>query len=135
MEKRLILGVSCVNEFGSDVPDHFTIVIDDALATRIKQLHETVKTLGVNAIEEFCFEGYWGSALSVDDDDDGYAEHIAAIEGADDRIDMEMLRVTEDGFCFTAVPKHCGDDMALRTVPYVAISDLDNDQIFVALEG
>jgi hypothetical protein len=133
MKKRLILGARCVCESASDIPTDFTIVITDDLAARIRKLHEAVETLGVHSINEFCFEGCWGTC---DTDPDAEAvEMLVSIRATSARVDMPMLRVTEEGFFFTAVPKHCGDDMTLRTVPYVAISDLDNDQLFVALEG
>lgn len=49
MEKRLIVSTSCANEFASDVPELFTIVIDDGLSARIRFLANSVKELGVVA--------------------------------------------------------------------------------------
>ncbi len=134
MDKRLIVSVSCANSFASDVPDVFTIVIDDDLSARIKLLANSAKELGVHAIEEFNYSGTWsGCDFFIDDNDClNLYEVVKAIESDAARVEIPMLRVTEHAFSFTAVPKHCDDDMALFT-RRIDLSILEDEEPIISI--
>jgi len=136
MNKRIIVSVSCANEMASEVPELFTVVIDSEQHKRIQQLSEAVKSLNVYAIEEFDYSGTWSESCfdpsDIEEDSSNLDSVIQSLEQDNARVEIPMLRVVDDGFFFTAVPKHYNDDMALLTRK-IYLSELDNCEPLVMI--
>tara|TARA_Y100001972_G_scaffold82164_1_gene99960 strand:- start:490 stop:900 length:411 start_codon:yes stop_codon:yes gene_type:complete len=129
MTKTLLSTVRSANEFASDYPVSFAILLTDAMKARIKELAAQVKSLGVLRIEEFNYNGIW----SVTDFDElnelleeGSSKDIfETINESKRAVEIPILAVYENRFHFTAIPKHCGDCDLLVTETF-NISDLEN---------
>lgn len=135
--KRVLTYVTCANENADDRPDVFTVTISDDLKERIKQLSEAVKSLNVHAIEEFDYSGTWSETYldpsDIEEDNSNLDSAIDSLEQDGAAVIIPMLRVVDDGFFFTAVPKHCNDDMALSTRK-ILLSELDNNEPLLMIE-
>lgn len=116
MNKIAILPVSCANDFASGAPETFYIEITPTVRARIEQLAHVAKVNNLLAVEEFCYEGTWSSASFEESEYLDEPEQVIGdlLESACD-VEIPVLRVTADGFSFTAVPKHAGDNCALST--------------------
>ncbi len=142
MNKLIVSTVSSVNEFASGYPELVSVVIDGALASRILKVAALVKEHGLLLAELNEFGAVWSDcdedtaletlqaeSLSVLDSEQ-QAVLIASIEAQGKRMDAPLIRVFESGFMLAAVPRHCGDDMALHT-PTIPLEALDNpDYLF-----
>lgn len=134
MNKRIIVEVSCANQFASDIPQVCTFTVTQAMADRIRSLAETVVSLGVYAIEDFDYSGTWSSiyldSMEVNSEHGNLNGVVELIEGSQCSVDIPTLRVTNDHFHFTAVPNNGSDDLTLSTRP-IAIKELDSDKPYV----
>lgn len=135
MNKQLILGVSCADDFASDVPTVFAVQIDGYLSARIKSIAAAVKDLGVFSVADQYFAGVWSTSY-VDASDatgtGGMSAVLEAIESDSAPVELSMIHVDEHSFYFTSIPKHAGDSLALSTKP-VAIACLDNEEPLLSL--
>lgn len=132
MSKTLVLRITCANEWASNYPALFTVVLSDEAISRIKALSKAVTELGLHAVEEFDYSGTWVSGEVDEDSWDVDAMDLDELVKFDEGVDVPKLRVTADSFHFTALPKHCRDDMALTT-RRVPISALDSADQYVAI--
>lgn len=128
MEKHIVLTVNCANQFAGDFPDQFVIVVNETLRLHIERLAKACKELKFNEARDFCHDGTWLDEEINQDclSDESIEKNIARMLETVSDVDCPMLCVTEAEFYFTAVPKHCGDDM-LVTTARVDISELKND--------
>ena len=134
MNKRIISTVSCASQDASDVPETFTVLIDDALAGRIRELASVVQSLKTNAIEDYQDSGLWSNAslddLDIEEDDQICSQTVAALTADRARIEHPAVRVAATRFYFKAVPKHCDADLALITRG-IDLSALDSDETLI----
>lgn len=135
--KTLILSINCVNDRFDDSPKTFVAQINDELAKRIALMAEMVKKADIYRAERFDSTGVWSyKELDVDEDefkDADYFKLVPELEAARGRVECNLLQVTEDCFSWSSVPKHCEDDVRLKT-KQVPISFLDGtDPIYVDL--
>lgn len=135
MSKQLILGVSCANDFASDTPSVMEIQIGAELSDRIKVLAAAVKNLGVEAVEEFNYDGTWSSACldaSGAPDTDELSAMLETIDAESKSVEIPMIHIKAHSFYFTSVPKYGDDSMSLSTRP-VEVSALDDVAPLLAL--
>jgi len=142
MNKLIVSTVSCVNEFASGYPELVSLVIDEALASRIRNVAGLVKehdlllaelnefgAVWSDCDEDTALESLQAERLTVLDSEQ-QAALSALIQAQGKRMDAPLIRVFESGFVLAAVPRHCGDDMALHT-PRIPLEALDNpDYLF-----
>jgi hypothetical protein len=135
--KKLLLSVSCVNEYASETPESFYVEIDKSLKDIIKKIAQAVSDLDVYAVEDFNYSGEWSDLFiepsEIEEANGNLDNVLALLKAAEARVDVPMLRVTKDVFYFIAVPKHCGDDQAISTAR-VKIEHLDNDDTYIDLD-
>lgn len=124
----VLLPVSCVNDCVWDVPQSFFVTLDDAVIARIRTLSAEAARLGVYSMSEFFFEGNWSEQLV--EDVENADDLTAKMSGNGCLVDVPMLTVCQRSFSFKSVPRHAGDDMALRT-PQVDLTVLDDTQLYV----
>lgn len=133
MIKRIITEVSCIEDW-AEGPESFYAEIDEEFAQRILMLSGNVESLGIYGTCEFSYRGTWSTALiEVDETDITSEEQLKALiaeielDANDFRVDIPMLHVMTNEFKWTAVPKHCGDNMEIRsrTIP---LEFLSNDE-------
>lgn len=136
MNKLIITSVSCVNNMASDIPETFTATLNEHQCQRIKELAQTLKAVKAHAIEEPDYSGTWSDAYinphSIPANSPELIKTIEMLEADAAQVEIPMLRVTEDGFFFTATPKHCNDDMALSTNE-IPLSALEDAEPFISL--
>ncbi len=131
MNKRIITNVTSSIDFLDGLPNTFTVIIDDDLRDRIKQLTEAVKTLDVTSITTSFLEGIWSS-----DEFDYYGEPRPSVtsmtkplEASPVRVESPSLIVTDCQFYFTCTP--CPDGDATFSTPLINISEIENGQLFI----
>lgn len=143
MQKLIVSTVSCVNEFASGYPDLVSIVVDDALASRIRNIAAWVKDNDLLLAEVSEFGSVWSDcdeataleALQADSlalmvNEQQQAALSAVLQKDVKRVDAPLIRVFASSFLLAATPRHCGDDMALHT-PSIPLTALDNpDYLF-----
>ena len=118
---KLLLNVSCVNQWASDEPSSFFVELSEEKIQRIKELAETVKTAKAYQISEFDYNGDWYKSDFCEGD--SIDEALDGIKSSKCSVEIPMLCVTKDYIEYTAVPKHGGSDFALATSK-VDIDDL-----------
>lgn len=140
MKKRIIVSVNCANDLAQDVPSIYTIVVDEVLARRIKELSKVLVDYSADGIETSNYAGTWSDACLFDlvpgesgIDDEALADALADIEEHEASIEIPYMQVSVRDFCFTAVPKHGGDDLTLTTLR-IPISELDDDAPYICIE-
>lgn len=134
MSKQILVAVHCANEFGSDIPEAFTIAIDSFLSMRIKELSGVVRLHGIHATEEFDYSGVWSKELiepeDIPEDLEGMTVALEKFTSTPVSVELSTLRVTASHFSFTAIPKHCNGDMELST-ERIEISVLDGSETVI----
>lgn len=135
--KNLMLSARCISCVSTQMPESFQANLSHETIERIKQLNAVVHEVDAYAIEVFEYCGSWSyKCLCSRDFGEGCSnsdEVIAMMLEEEAHIEQPMLRVTEDGFCFTSIPKHCGEDMALFT-SMVPIAELESSDLYVDLD-
>ncbi|MCU7556083.1 hypothetical protein OCL06_15940 [Alteromonas sp. ASW11-19] len=134
---KLLLDVSCANDMADDVPCTFYAELTDADIARIKTLAAAVKQVDAYEIKEFDYSGSWYNACCAlpaikDDPDQFITDEVSGLEGAECRVEVPMLCVTQDKFKFISVPKHCGDNFSLST-RHIDIAELDTSTAIISL--
>lgn len=131
--KRVLVGISCVNEYGDPEIECFTVEIDDALKSRIKALSLAVNSVEAYSIETFNYSGTWSGFDAFCEDLDAKAADalVSEIEDGSSDVEIPCLKVMGDVFCWTCTPKHCGDDMAVstRNIPLSFLDDAETHYI------
>lgn len=123
--KKVLLSVSCINEYADDFPGLYCAELTPETIARIMHLSKTVKDVHAFKISEFNSCGTWSNA---DADSDPSFEDVSC-EDNEARVDVCQLVVTGTDFYWTAVPKHLGDDMGMTTarVPVDFLTGDDNE--------
>ena len=119
----LILTCTNVNEHYNDYPDYLVVDVNETLAARIQELNKHVNELNVYCIETLLSDGTY----CMDEDlfgainDDGIgALTEAQLEAYLDEhgySDEDSLSLDSTAH-FTAIPKHCGADVLVKTVSF-----------------
>lgn len=138
--KKLLLDVSCANKYFDEAPDHFVAELNENVINRIKELAKKVAELDVYCIEFFDCTGTYCSTTTVDDlltENEIEAEALTeamldGVKGSTSRMECNTIKVYEDAFKFTAVPKHCSDSEACGT-DRVDLKELDNGNTLKAM--
>lgn len=140
MQKFIVSTVSCVNEFASDYPELVSLVVDDALASRIRNVAALVKDNDLLQAELSEFGSVWSdcdedtalealhvNSLSLMANDQHQAALSAFLKKDAKRVDASLIRVFATSFMLAATPRHCGDDMVLYTpiIPLEALNSPD----------
>ncbi|NTZ41094.1 hypothetical protein EXW94_26205 [Enterobacter sp. JMULE2] len=140
MQKLIVSTVSCVNEFASGYPELVSIVVDDALASRIRNIAAWVKDNNLLLAEVSEYGSVWSNcdedtaldAMQVESlalliNDQQHAALNTLLQNDVVRVDAPLIRVFASSFVLAATPRHCGDDMALHT-PSIPLTALDNPE-------
>jgi hypothetical protein len=127
----LILTCTNVNEHYNDYPDYLVVDVNETLAARIQELNKHVNELNVYCIENLLSDGTY----CMDEDlfgainDDGIGalteaqlEAYLDEHGYSDEdslsLDSRTLVVKDNTAHFTAIPKHCGADVLVKTASF-----------------
>ncbi|MBF4249479.1 hypothetical protein EA007_00340 [Vibrio anguillarum] len=139
--KKLILGVSCINESFDAAPDYFVVELSSGQIARIEQLAKVAIDQDVYSIEYFDYSGEYFSCgsletLSGNDDTpicDITESMVSDLYDETGRVETNQIVVYKDGFRFTAIPKHCGESEGCCTRK-VSISDLSSFRTLVNID-
>lgn len=125
-----ILPVHSATDNDEVIPTHFFINLSESIIERIKKLQKSTLSLECHSIRDFYSEGVYFSSDHLpksieqyEDDHASLSKDLAEFECAKYNMDIKMLIVTQEGFRFTATPKHQGDECACSTSK-VRISNL-----------
>lgn len=138
--KKLLLDVTCVNEFFSEAPDYFIVEMTPELISKIVKLSDLAKDNELYSVEYYHFSGEYCSSMTLDniftendiDVTDLTEKMISDANDETSRIEAPIIIVYKDGFRFSAVPKHCSDAELCRTKT-VEIKELLNNDTLNAL--
>ena len=118
------------------MPQLFTIEIDEYLASRIRRLADSVRELDTFAIEEPNYSGTWSKeslqTRTIGIDDASLCSMVDQLERAEIRVKNPTLRVTRDGFSFTAI-SHNPDCSSILSTPSLKLRVLDNPEPLVSV--
>lgn len=137
MAKRIVLSVTCQDEFTDGAPELFVVELSPQQIDRMQSLAQSVSQLGVRAIEDFFYDGAWLSGTLdeldeiVTESTNGCLDKIAELKSA---IEIPMMRITETAVYFTAYPEHASDGCKLSATS-VPMSELKNLDPFVSVFG
>lgn len=114
---KLVLNVSCVCGEFDDRPHSFYYDIPEGIMERILHLNKVVKELGVFRILDFNFEPSWHDFIIDDAITQENLEEIIESVTSSASVSVEgiLVEVSEESVRFTAVPKHCDEDVLVYT--------------------
>jgi len=122
---KLLLNVRCLNDMACDVPSTFYTELSHEQIEKIKALSKVVIDTDAYCIEKFFHSGTWHREICDGTQLEGVQENETpeVLENTVCRVDIPIIRITNNRVTFTSVPKHASDDMALITnsVPLEAL--------------
>lgn len=134
--KKLLLSVNCECSSVIGRPESFYVEVNDELISQIQMLAEAVQKLNAVSIDAFTQEGEFSDTeIKYSQLDGGYTnlEQVVDLTKAEYcEVENQLVRVTGTSFQFVAIPKHCNEDMTLKTHA-VLISELSNNEAYVEL--
>lgn len=140
--KKLILNITCANNYCIDAPNCFIVELNKKTIDRIKHLSEVAKE---NNVDYICYDDASGELFSLSTlttlTEQGGTKLDASeltvdmVEWACDEsryVDYQQVVVSKTHFKFTSVPKH-GDHGDVCNTALISINELNDESVYCDL--
>jgi hypothetical protein len=135
--KKLLSSVNCACRPAIGRPESFYVEMSEQLISRIQSLAMTAGELNAVSIDVFTQEGEFSDIeVKYGQLSDGYTnldEVVEMTKAEYCEVENQLVRVAKNTFQFVAIPKHCDEDMTIKTHA-IPITELNNNELYVELD-